>query len=78
MPPIFLEISLLFAVDKWLHSMVVERVWLDQVNYVEFVNNVLTRVSSPEVEPLTLLGRCTVIEFQLQVIFKFSDLSCSV
>ena len=77
-PPVFLEFGLFLAVDKWLHAVVVEGVGLDQVDYVELVRYVLARVACSEEEPLALLGRCSVVELQLQVVFELSDLCRSV
>ena len=78
MPAIFLEFCLLFAVDERLHSMVIERIRLNQVDYVELVNNVLASVACAEEKPLTQLGGRAIVKLQFQVIFKFADLGCSV
>ena len=77
-PPGFLQFCLFLAVNERLHAVVVERVGLDQIDYVELVHYVFASVAGAEEEPLALLGRSTVVELQLQIVFELSNLSCPV
>ena len=78
MPPIFLEFSFFLAVDERLHAMVVQRIRLDQIYYIKLVDDVFAGVGDSEEEPLTELGRRSVVELQFQVIFEFSNLGCAM
>ena len=55
--------------------MVVQRVRLDQVYQVELVCLISARVCHPEVIPLRLHYRCSIILFKLEIIFKLRDLN---
>lgn len=74
MPANAFLLRVFLRVNKRLHSLVVERVGLDQVYEVELVGLILARVSHPEVKPLRLDYCCAMILFKLKVIFKFRDL----
>ena len=58
--------------------MIVETVRLDQIDYIKLVDLVLARVAYPEKEPLAQLLWGTMVEFQIQIIFKFTELSGSM
>ena len=54
--------------------MVVERVRLDEVDYVEFISGALFGVGYTEEEPLTHLRLCPIVKFQFQVILELLHL----
>ena len=78
MPAHASRFCLFLAVDERLHSMVVEAVGLDQVDYVELVYLILSRIRNAEVEPLAELRGAPVIELQVQVVLKLAYLGRSV
>jgi hypothetical protein len=77
-PPTIPLLSALLAVQKRLHSMIVERVWLDQVDNVELVGGVAPCVGHSKKEPLAQLLGCSIVKLQFEVIFKVLNLRCSV
>lgn len=64
LPAIVLELSFLFRVEQRSHSMTEERVPLDHVNYVEFVDLLSSGVWHFEVKPLTVYAWAIMIKFQ--------------
>ena len=71
-------LSLFLAVNQRFHAMIVETVRLDQIDYIKLVDLVLARVAYSEKEPLAQLLWGSMIEFQIQIIFKFTELSGSM
>jgi hypothetical protein len=67
MPADLLTFGLLDAVDQWLHSLVVVRVGLHQVDDVEAVGAVGPRVANFEEVPLSVAVSSVVI-FQIKVV----------
>ena len=58
--------------------MVVEAVGLDQVDYVELVDLILSRIRDAEVEPLAELRGASMIKLQVQVVLKLTYLGRSM
>ena len=58
--------------------MVVETVRLDQIDDVEFIALTLFGVCESKVKPLGQLHSAAMVELQLQIVFKFTDLGCLV
>ena len=52
MPAYVSSIRFFLAVDKGLHSMVIQAVRFDQIDDVELVDLILSSVGETEVEPL--------------------------
>ncbi len=71
-------LSLFLTVNQRFAAMIVETVRLDQVDYIKLVDLILTRVAYSEKEPLAQLLWGSMIEFQIQIIFKFTELSGSM
>lgn len=61
------------GVHNWLHALRVCRVGLHEVDEVETIGLILTRVLYSKVKPLGETLRAVVI-FEIQIIFKWSDL----
>lgn len=70
--------GLFFTVNEWLHTMIVKTVGFDEIDNVEFVNLILASVAYPEEKPLAQLLWRAVVKLEIEVVFKFADLSSSV
>jgi hypothetical protein len=64
MPTFLILLNCFLAVYKGFHAMVIQGVWLAQVNDVEFVVVISLGVADPEVEPLSYVLDCTVVLLQ--------------
>lgn len=78
MPAQLVLVRLLLAVEQWLHSLVIGRIRLDQVDNIELVNVVSFGVAHPEEVPLRHVLNGAVVLFKLQIVLKLSNLACSV
>lgn len=78
MPAYVLRLCLFLAIYQGLHPVVVQAVWLDEVDDVKLVDLILSSVGDAEVEPLAELGGRAMVKLEIEVVFKFIDLSRSV
>ena len=67
MPPHLLLLCLLSRVNQRFHALVVVAVWLHEVDDIETISAVGSRVADLEEEPLSV-AVCTVIILQVQII----------
>lgn len=67
-------IRFFLAVDKGLHSMVIQAVRFDQIYDVKLVDLILSGVGETEVEPLAELRRAPMVKLQIQVVLKLTYL----
>ena len=74
MPAYASSIRFFLAVDKRLHSMVIQAVRFDQIDDVELVDLILSGIGETEVEPLAELGRAPMVKLQIQVVLKLTYL----
>lgn len=56
------------AVNEWLHTLIVVRVWLHEIDDVEAVLSVFSSVLNTEEIPLRV-AVCAVVVFEVQVVF---------
>jgi hypothetical protein len=63
-------------IHQRLHSMIVERIWFEQIDNVEPVKPSWTGILDPEIIPLRVSSGA-VIWLQNEVIFEFIDLNGS-
>ena len=78
MPAHASRFRLFLAVNERLHAVVVEAVRLDQVNYVELVDLIFSRIRDTEVEPLAKLRGTPMVKLEVQVVLKLAYLRRSV
>ena len=60
-------------VQKWLHSDIVCRVRLHQVDNIESISTVLPGIARFEIVPLREAA-CSIIIFEIQIILKFTTI----
>lgn len=69
MPPTFILVCLLDAVNKWSHTLVIVAIWFHHVYDVEPVGAVFSCVLYAEIVPLGV-PCCAVVVFQVKIIFS--------
>lgn len=77
-PAISSSLDVLLRIYERFHTLVIGRVWLEQIDDIESVFNVFSVVLNTEIVPL----RHSLIKWgkiwpQLKIIYEFSHLSCS-
>ena len=53
-PSLFVSLGLNLRVHERLHPMIVETIWLEQIDNIKLVRLACSRVADPKIEPLSL------------------------
>ena len=75
-PTFFVSLCLDFRVHEWLHSVIVETIWFQQVDDVKLIRFPGSSVAYPKIKPLGL-PLDQKVRPKNQIVFILVDLNCS-